>query len=268
MSTENFEHILTEISPYTDYVYLHVKGEPLLHEKLQDILSLCEKYHMHANITTNGTLLPKKREILYHASALRQVNISLHSFEHEEELSLPNKISPSISKDLYNYINHVIDYAKYMSTHTKAITALRLWNLEGDHANSITHEKNRYVLSLLEQSFGVSIEPENIGRGIKLMDRVFLNQDKRFDWPRLDIPVLSTKGFCYGLGTQAAILVDGTVVPCCLDNEGDIALGNIYSDSFSSIINSKRAQDILEGFKNMVVVEELCKRCGYRHRFT
>lgn len=268
MSTENFEHILTEISPYTDYVYLHVKGEPLLHEKLQDILSLCEKYHMHANITTNGTLIPKKKEILYHAAALRQVNISLHSFEHEEELSITNKISPSIFEELYNYINPILDYAKYMSTHTKAITALRLWNLEGECSNAVTHEKNRYVLSLLEQSFGLTIEPENITRGIKLMDRVFLNQDKRFEWPNLNIPELSTKGFCYGLGTQTAILVDGTVVPCCLDNEGDIALGNIFSESFSSIINGKRAQDMLHGFKNMVVVEELCKRCGYRHRFT
>lgn len=268
MSTENFEHILTEISPYTDYVYLHVKGEPLLHDKLQDILSLCEKYHMHANITTNGTLLKKKQEILYHATALRQVNISLHSFEHEEELSLNNKVSQSVFKELSKYIDQVIDYAKYMSTHTKAITALRLWNLEGECSSSLTHEKNRYVLSLLENSFGLSIEPEHITRGIKLMERVFLNQDKRFEWPSLDVPVLSTSGFCYGLGTQAAILVDGTVVPCCLDNEGDISLGNIFSESFSSIINGKRAQDILQGFKNSVVVEDLCKRCGYRHRFT
>jgi radical SAM protein with 4Fe4S-binding SPASM domain len=268
MSTEDFEHILTEISPYTDYVYLHVKGEPLLHEKLQDILSLCEKYHMHANITTNGTLIPKKTEILYHSTALRQVNVSLHSFEHEEELSMNNQIPPSIFKELDDYINPILDYAKFMSTHTKAITALRLWNLEGEHSNSITHDKNRYVLSLLEKSFDLSIEPEKITRGIKLMERVFLNQDKRFEWPNLNVPVLSTTGFCYGLGAQAAILVDGTVVPCCLDNEGDIALGNIFSSSFSSIINTNRAQNMIQGFKNNVVVEDLCKRCGYRHRFT
>ncbi len=268
MSTEDFEHILMEVSPYTDYVYLHVKGEPLLHPKLQDILSLCEKYHVHANITTNGTLLPSKKEILYHAAALRQVNVSLHSFEHEEELLTSNLIAESIFQELDNYINPIIDYAKYMSTHTNAITALRLWNLEGESTDSITHEKNRYVLALLEDAFHLTIEPEKITRGVKLMDRVFLNQDKRFEWPTLNIPVLSATGFCYGLGTQAAILVDGTVVPCCLDNEGDIALGNVFTTPFFSILNGERAQTILQGFSNHLVVEELCKRCGYRHRFT
>lgn len=269
MSLQDFEHILTEISPYTDYVYLHVKGEPLLHEKLQDILTLCKKYHMHANITTNGTLLKTKQEILYHASSLRQVNISLHSFEEGAYLSSPNNEQAAIFSQLHDYIDTVITFAKYMSENTNTITALRLWNLEDNTLNDSNKNKskNAYVISLLEQAFDVEIIPEKISRGIKLMDRVFLNQDYHFEWPSMDVPILSTTGFCYGLGTQAAILVDGAVVPCCLDNEGDITLGNIHETSFTSILESSRATTMINGFKNRTVVEELCKRCGYRHRF-
>ncbi len=267
MSTNDFEHILTEISPFTDYVYLHIKGEPLLHPELQDILSLCSQYHLHANITTNGTMIQEKAAILSTANALRQVNISLHSFEQDVKMERSDSDLNKIKEDLYSYLKPITDYAIYMSQHTKAITALRLWNLEGEHTDTFTHEKNRFVHSFLEDAFHVSIKPEMITRGIALMERVYLNQDHRFQWPSLSVPVLSTEGFCYGLGTQAGILVDGTVVPCCLDQEGDVSLGNIFSTSFSSIINGERAQSILHGFKDHKIIEELCKRCGYRHRF-
>lgn len=265
MSLQDFEHILTEISPYTDYVYLHVKGEPLLHPKLQDILALCDKYQLHANITTNGTLIPRQRELLANAKSLRQVNISLHSFEEDTKNILSKE---AIQDELNEYLSPIIEYSKYMSTHTHVITALRLWNLDQTKDSSVSKQQNALVISLLEDAYKIKIQSDQIVRGIKLMDRVYLNQDARFDWPSMQIPVLSDCGFCYGLSTQAAILVDGTVIPCCLDNEGDIALGNIFTSSITSIMNSPRAQEIIQGFRNHVVVEELCKRCGYRHRFT
>ena len=76
MTEEEFEHILKQIDKYTDYLYLHVKGEPLLHSKIDQIISLCKKYNKQINITTNGTLVKQKLNILEN---VRQVNISLHS---------------------------------------------------------------------------------------------------------------------------------------------------------------------------------------------
>ena len=62
-------------------------------------------------------------------------------------------------------------------------------------------------------------------------------------------------------------MVDGTVVPCCLDGEGIINLGNIHTSKFSEIIGSERACNIVKGFKRRETVEELCQKCTFRERF-
>ena len=63
------------------------------------------------------------------------------------------------------------------------------------------------------------------------------------------------------------MLADGTVVPCCLDHEGDIALGNIFEGSMEEILASERASAIYEGFRDHRATEELCRKCGYARRF-
>jgi radical SAM protein with 4Fe4S-binding SPASM domain len=102
---------------------------------------------------------------------------------------------------------------------------------------------------------------------VKITDRVYLNQDQEFQWPDLKEVEDDGVGFCYGLRNQIAILVDGTVVPCCLDGEGVVNLGNINTTQFSKIIESERAGNIIEGFSRREAVEELCRKCGYRKRF-
>jgi len=42
MTPLEFEEILKKTDSYTDYIYLHVKGEPLLHPNLKEILELSE----------------------------------------------------------------------------------------------------------------------------------------------------------------------------------------------------------------------------------
>ena len=101
----------------------------------------------------------------------------------------------------------------------------------------------------------------------KIAERVFINQDYEFQWPALHEEEDDGKGFCHGLRNQAGILANGTVIPCCLDGEGIINLGNINNDSFSNIIEGERATNIVDGFSRRVAVEELCRKCGYRKRF-
>ena len=87
-----------------------------------------------------------------------------------------------------------------------------------------------------------------------------------FEWPDL-CKSDGSDGYCHGLKDQIAILVDGTVVPCCLDNNGDINLGNIHTESMEEILNKEKTTKIIEGFKNRVAVEQLCKKCTYKNRF-
>ena len=53
------------------------------------------------------------------------------------------------------------------------------------------------------------------------------------------------------------------MVPCCLDGDGVIRLGNIYEDEFESIINSKLFKEIKEGFIHNKKVCELCRKCSF-----
>lgn len=255
----NFSHVLDEIVPYTDYVYLHVKGEPLLHPKLDTILTLCQDHNLKVNITTNGTLLCRTAPILYKSSALRQVNISLHSFKSNEG-----------NQKFDSYIKDCLTSADYFSTHTNTITSLRLWNLDKNNFSIDLPYGNQAILAMIKEFFNLDAPIEDLmtnNRGIRIKERIYLNFDYEFTWPSLTAPFVSSVGTCHGLKDQIAILVDGTVIPCCLDNDGTVNLGNIYKESFSQILNKKRTLHMVEGFNNRILTESLCQHCGFRDRF-
>lgn len=264
MTVTEFSQIIDKISPYTDYVYLHIKGEPLLHPQLEEILNICHEKDVWANITTNGTRISSVQNILYHAPALRQINISLHSFE---------DIEISRIKELDSYLEEIILTTKYMSKNANTITALRLWNLDKENLTKEAMDRNIYVLNILKQSFptmdySVVADSRLRQKGIKLDHNIYLNFDYEFAWPSLDASYIGDTGYCYGLKTQLGILVDGTVVPCCLDGDGMIQLGNLFHEDLNNILSSTKAQNMIEGFACRKLSEELCKRCGYRERFS
>lgn len=251
MSKEQFEHILKEIKPYTNYVYLHVKGEPLLHPNFSEIISLCDRYEIYVNITTNGTLLQKQKEILKKHPCVRQINISLHSFEEES------------SKE---YISQVIAATKELQSCTNVIVVYRFWALRN---NQLTKE-NTTLLKEIVDAYNIDCETfQKIEQetNIKIAKDLYINKAPLFEWPSLDNHYIGDTGFCYGMSRHVGILVDGTVIPCCLDSSGIINLGNIFQTSFLSIIEGEKSQKLLKGFRNNQLTEELCKHCEYRTRF-
>lgn len=256
MDINTFDKILKDIKPFTDHIYLHVKGEPLLHPELSKFLDLAENYGFMVNITTNGTLINKVKDVLMCKNAIRQINFSLHSFD-ANEINLP----------LEDYLNNILSFTFEAVNNTNVIVAYRLWNLEED---SKSIEKNRHILDMIEKAFNLDYKIQDKlldNRGLKISKNVYLNVASKFKWPHKDLNESDDTGFCYGLRDQIAILADGTVVPCCLDGEGVINLGNIKDLSFDKIINEERAKNIYEGFSNRKIVEELCKKCDYRRRF-
>lgn len=266
MSVSEFSMIVDKILPFTDYVYLHVKGEPLLHPHLKEILDVCSENKLFANITTNGTQIGDVQDVLYHAKALRQINISLHSFENIDIARL---------NELDAYLRKIFDTATYLNQNTNTITAFRLWNLDKERMGEDTLRRNNYVLDKIEQAFPNSnlhhklfTSNENSHNGIKLEDKIYLNFDYEFTWPSLTTPDMGETGFCYGLKNQLAILVDGTVVPCCLDGDGILNLGNIFKNDLSEVLASEISREIENGFAHRKITQELCRRCGYRMRFS
>ena len=246
MRVEEFRSIMPKLRSWTDYLYFHLMGEPLCHPSLSEFLSIAGEHQFRVILTTNGTLLKKQTPCLAEASALHKVNISLHSFE-------ANEAGMPFSK----YLEECFAFGKAMEG--KKIVVYRLWNHGG------ADQRNQEILEKMTDYFP---KPWKEGRrGISIGDHIFLEYGDKFDWPDLQAPEGSDRISCYGLRDQLGILCDGTVVPCCLDHEGDLSLGNIHRQSMEEILLGERAQAIYQGFLNGHATETLCKKCGYARRF-
>lgn len=259
MSLENFKYILEQIKPYSKYIYLHVKGEPLFHPNLSEILRISKEEGFFVNITTNGTLVTNQSSLLCGENAPRQINFSLHSFDGNLD-----------SIDNNNYLDNVLTFVETSLEQNKTYISLRLWNFNANDHDSIQQKGNRYILDKIESKFKLDYKIAEMlvpGKGLKLKDKLYINSDLEFKWPELSDSHYEEEGFCYALRNQIAILVDGTIVPCCLDGEGIVNLGNIFKTSFKDILNSERTQAIYNGFTNHKAVEELCKKCQFKKKF-
>ena len=104
-------------------------------------------------------------------------------------------------------------------------------------------------------------------KGLRIREKMFLEWGDRFQWPDKNSDVYGEDVFCFGLRDHFGILCDGTVVPCCLDSDGVINLGNIFTQNLSDILQSERAKNMKYGFDCRKATEDLCRRCGYAQRF-
>ena len=246
MTEEEFSALLPKIRPFSDYLYFHLMGEPLCHPLLGRFLELAGQAGFKVILTTNGTLLPKMQEVLLSAPALHKVNISLHAFE-ANDLSVP----------FSEYLRGCFAFGK--AAEGKCIISYRLWNGGG------ADELNGQILDTMGEFFPRPWAEER--RGPRLGQKIYLEYGDKFDWPDLSAADNGERVFCYGLRDQIGVLCDGTVVPCCLDHEGDLALGNLFDTTMDTILDTPRAKAIYEGFQKGKAAEELCRKCGYATRF-
>lgn len=247
MTPSEFETLAPKLRPYADFLYFHLMGEPLFHPQLKSFLDIAHSHGFRVILTTNGTLLARQQETLLASPALHKVNISLHAFE-ANDLSVPFE----------EYLSHCLTFGQAVKG--KKLVVYRLWNHGG------ADEKNAEILDALHRAFPEDWVTEP--RGTRLAHRTYLEYGDKFDWPDLNAPAGDGPVFCYGLRDQLGVLCDGTVVPCCLDHEGDLALGNLFRQELPEILESARAKAIYEGFSRKEACEDLCRRCGYAKRFS
>ena len=246
MTEAEFSALLPKIRPFSDYLYFHLMGEPLCHPLLSRFLELAGQAGFKVILTTNGTLLPRMQKVLLSAPALHKVNISLHAFE-ANDLAVPFE----------EYLRGCFAFGK--AAEGKCIISYRLWNSGG------ADELNSRILDAMAEVFPRPWAEER--RGPRLGQKIYLEYGDKFDWPDLSAADNGERVFCYGLRDQIGVLCDGTVVPCCLDHEGDLALGNLHETAMDAILDSDRAKAIYEGFRKGKAAEELCRKCGYATRF-
>ena len=256
MTRAEFSSVLRALSGKCKYIYLHLLGEPLLHPELNELLTIAEDMGQRVCITTNGTLLSSRGQIITeHKGAVHKVSISLHA---------PEGNSDSVGDmRLENYLDTAIAFAKSCAE-AGIYVVFRLWNL--DSAEGLgKNENNGCIENRLKESFPE--EWQKRPRGYRLAKNIFLEYDGLFTWPAESRAEPREAGFCHGLSQQIGILADGSVVPCCLDSDGDIILGNIFKESIEDILSSERARKMAEGFKRGAMIEPLCQSCTYSKRF-
>ncbi len=249
MPPEEFRILARRLRPHTGFLYLHVMGEPLLHPQLGELLEIGAAEGFRICLTTNGTLLEQIHQLLLSAPVLHKLSVSLHSMEGNNAGALGG------------YLAGVWESVQALSQ-AGIICALRLWNIGGQET------RNGEILAFLGDRLGTHpLDLPQLRRGSwKLGQRLYLEQAEKFDWPELEGPERAA-GFCLGLRDQVAVLVDGTVTPCCLDHEGDIPLGNLLAEELEGILASPRARAICDGFSQRRPSEALCRRCGFAERF-
>ena len=246
MTESEYAHVLAQLSGKTQYIYHHLMGEPLVHPLLPQFIEMAHRSGFRPMLTTNGTLLDSRADALL-GKGLHKVNISLHSFEGE-------------SADAHGqYLDKIAQFAN-RAVQDGTIISLRLWNHGCDEG------KNQTALAHLQEILPGQWTQNT--RGYRIRDGLFLEWGERFAWPDLNAPDYGTRIACYGLRDHFGILSDGTVVPCCLDSEGTMGLGNVFREALDDILASPRAKAIAEGFRCRNAAESLCRHCGYAQRFT
>lgn len=241
MSLDTINDYLNQIKKVSDYVYLHVLGEPLLHKDIDKILSICDNLDLNIQLVTNGTLLKNNFNIFNHKS-LRKLSISLHSISEQ-----------NIDSDYFDTIDKIINnnYNCYIE--------LRFYNYENLSEDLVDYKNKLY------KKFNV-VETEK-NNSYKLKDNAYIYYSNLFDWPNINSQIISKEGHCHGGIDQIAILNDGKVTLCCLDPRGYNSVGDLKKDALLDILSSNNYKEIINNFKNRKLTCEFCKKCSYRLRF-
>ncbi len=247
LSLEEFEHIVKQAKQYTNYIYLHVQGEPLSHPQFNEILSLCDTYDMQVQLVTNGTFLSQHFDMIHHPS-LRKISISLQSVEYQ-------------SVDLDSYFNTIISFIDSCITNKHPIVEIRFWRND-----QFDLPKTKICLERLKQKYTFTLTERN--NHYRISENVYIDFDNMFSWPDLNSLANDSNGTCLGAKNQIAILSDGSVVPCCLDTDARVLLGNIFDKDLKDILNDQPYRNLIKEFNDHKIQNPFCLRCTYRLRFS
>lgn len=245
LTAEEFDLLTDKIRGKVCFLYFHLMGEPLLHPLLPQFVATAREKGFKTVLTSNGTLL-------HHAMSL------IDALPHKIQLSLHSHESNAKGR-LSDYIDEVMRFS-ILAAGKGTCMVLRLWNQGG------RDRENEKVMQLMERY--VPKPWKERPDGFRMCENIYLEFDRKFEWPEADgrarqddAPNDKVPLHCKALTKQIGVLADGSLVPCCLDHDGDIPLGNLLHQSLEEILSSPRSQALIEGFRHHKATEALCRNC-------
>jgi radical SAM protein with 4Fe4S-binding SPASM domain len=264
LNIEDFKKIINSVELLTDTITLHLMGEPLLHPHFAEMMVIINESTLAVDLTSNGILLKKHQDLILRSNSIRQINFSLQSY-----------LDNFPGRSLNSYLQPILEFVHLAQEQRPDLFVnLRLWNLQTDgevqsQGMTIPSELENLLAvfsDLFKRELPQFIEVKS-KKSWKLTEKIRIHWDTRFEWPSLKNNVVGENGYCYGLKSHIGIHADGTVVPCCLDKEAEINLGNIFELPLVEIINTNRAKNLLQSFEKGIACEELCQKCSFKDRF-
>ena len=248
MPTEDAFRFLDQASELTDAVYWHLQGEPLLHPDFRMITQYAHKLGLILKLTTNATHLKQLKDHLL-SGIFYQINFSLQSLN-----EVPPEEREQCRKDIADFTELALKKCPELYLN------LRWWQ---DLPPDLEYFAERFKIPVSEWL------PAAGRRNRRITGHLYTNFDGQFEWPDAASTPRKNgdKGSCYGLIDHCGILCDGRVVPCCLDSQGTLALGDLHRQTLKEILESPAAQNMEKGFRQNHRIMKQCQSCGYASRF-
>lgn len=262
MSLEAFAHALDSALMLTKRIALHILGDPCALPNLANYLTLAHSKGAEIELVTSGAFFHKHRPQTLLSPPVYQLSISLEAGIDNAIANYATKLAPLLAYHLQHpscFLNlRVQDSSLYQNP--QALCTLLRQILPESIFTPTHHTHHQKFCHALSRNDIYTLFDEK-GR-IRLWSKAFLIIKPHFTWAGFATMPQKHKS-CHALKEQIGILSDGTIVPCCMDTQGAINLGNITTTSLQEALHSPRAVAMKNGFKTQRAVESLCQHCGF-----
>ena len=240
-----FSKIIDENS-HLGTVWLHNFGEPLLHPELPRMISYCKSKHLKVGISTNATLLTEAIANNIIDAGLDYVVFSFDGATKEtyEKIRVGANFE-SVRNNITSFIR--IKQQKLAKNPFITVQIIRMKETDADIRTFYDFWKTAGVDTVRIKGFDTFAGSVGTS-GTK--DEYLYNCSQQQRYP------------CKWLWKEVVVLVDGSVVMCCRDFDGEIILGNLREQKLKDIWNSKQTLELRKKHKKLSFEDiPVCSKC-------
>ena len=262
LSVDDFVRVLSQVQSTAHTMQFYFQGEPLLNRHLPTMIAMAHNVGLYTIVSTNAQSLTRSMAQQLVQSGLNRIIVSIDGFSQESYAAY------RVGGDLHRALSGLrfLREAKeqYGSRICIELQVLRLRSNEHEWQWIRRHYRqlgaSRLVFKtaqLSDYQHGHVLMPTNLR-----YSRYRRVADGSYQLRRSWIQRHWHNTPCYRLWSGCVITTSGQLLPCCYDKSGNYALGNLLSDSLSSIWHSKKAND----FRQQVLCHRnrlpICRECN------
>lgn len=255
MTFQEFKQYLGGFVYTLEYVTLFHFGEPLLNRELPQMVSYCTEYQIVTQISTNGMLLTEDITKKLFSAGLGRLIFSIDTYD--GDIYPRYRVNGDFSTVVEN-IKMAVRVKKSMNSDTVIVAQYMLMNENEDIERMKDHGKKLGVDEVLIKTIG-------IGTSVKEQEKAysFLPHNEKYSRYRTNTVESKFNEYrCDYVRKRMVLCSDGTVLPCCRDQESEYLLGQCSAEvSLKNIWNNKKSVDFRKATNDNITNLTMCGRC-------